>query len=66
MMAATFNERQVGAARLLFDAQGYEAGYDIAPDGQHFLMMPIDPQVYSATQINVVFNFLTELRQRVR
>jgi serine/threonine protein kinase/Tol biopolymer transport system component len=52
--------------RLLFQARNYESGYELAPDGQRFLMMPMISSETTSTQINIVQNFLTELRQRVR
>jgi serine/threonine-protein kinase len=52
--------------RVLFDAAGYEDAFGIAPDGKRLLMMPMIPNEFSATQIHVVFNFLSELRQRVK
>ncbi len=52
--------------RVLFDAFAYESVYDVSPDGQRLLMMPLIASEQSATQVNLVLNFLTELRQRVR
>jgi hypothetical protein len=40
--------------------------YDVSPDGQHFLMLkPVDEMPVPPTQINVVLNWLEELKQRV-
>jgi serine/threonine-protein kinase len=55
-----------GQPRVLFDAAGYEDTFAIAPDGKRLLMMPLIPNEFSATQIHVVLNFLSELRQRVK
>ena len=50
----------------LFDVRGYENGFRVAPDAQRFLMMPLIASEQSSTQIHIIQNFLTELRQRVR
>jgi Tol biopolymer transport system component len=53
-----------GKPRLLFEGQ-YGAWWDVAPDGQRFLMVqPVEPE-QPATQINVVLNWFEELRRRV-
>ena len=53
-----------GKPRLLFEGQ-YLDYWDVAPDGQRFLMVqPIEPEQH-ATQINVVLNWFEELKQRV-
>ena len=56
--------------RLLFEGH-YEAGmytfqpnYDVAPDGQRFLMIR-ETEQKSGTQINVVLNWFEELKQKV-
>ncbi len=61
----------VGKPRALF-AGWYEAtpatfsNYDVTPDGQRFLMLKRNEQEASApTQINVVLNWLEELKRRV-
>ena len=41
-------------------------GYDVAPDGQRFLMIQNVELERAATQINVVLNWLEELKQKVR
>ena len=40
--------------------------YDVAPDGQHFLMLKSGEQSQAAAQINVVLNWFEELKQKVR
>ena len=57
--------------RMLFEGR-YEpppfpiANYDVAPDGQRFLMVKPSEQEQSAlTQINVVLNWFEELKQKV-
>ena len=39
--------------------------YDVSSDGQRFLMVKEVEQSSAATQINVVLNWFTELKQRV-
>lgn len=42
------------------------ANYDVAPDGQRFLMIKASKQTQAApTQINVVLNWIEELKQKV-
>jgi Tol biopolymer transport system component len=41
-------------------------GYDVAPDGQRFVMLqPVESQTGGATQINVVLNWFEELKRLV-
>ena len=62
----TSPEFRIVSSRELFDGAGYENISAIAPDGKRLLMMPLIPAEQSATQVNLVVNFLAELRQRVR
>jgi hypothetical protein len=39
--------------------------YDVAPDGQRFLMIKPSEQELKSTQINVVLNWVEELKRRV-
>ena len=39
--------------------------YDVTPDGQRFLMLKRSEQEQTATHINVVLNWLEELKRRV-
>jgi dipeptidyl aminopeptidase/acylaminoacyl peptidase len=57
---------EAGKPQVLFDARGYENRFAVSPDGQRFLMMPLIAAEQSSTQINIIQNFLTELRQRVK
>jgi serine/threonine-protein kinase len=68
MMAVAFDSAaaRAGQPRVLFDATKYENTYAVAPDGRRLLMMPLLPAEQSATHINLVINFLAELRQRVK
>jgi serine/threonine-protein kinase len=69
MMALPIEETQgalrAGAPRDLFDASRFENRYDVSPDGKRLLMMPTLTAT-TATYIQLVTNFLTELKQRVR
>ena len=40
--------------------------FAVAPDGKRLLMMPVIAGERASTTINLVFDFLDELRQRVR
>ena len=60
-----------GKPRMLFEGP-YVATpftspyYDVAPDGQRFLMLkPTEPAQAAPTQINVVLNWFEELKQKV-
>ena len=80
LMAVRIEERAgslvVSAPTLVFDdpyrpdtgfAQGGVANYDIAPDGKRFVMVE-EPQAMAATQITrieVILNWLDELKRRV-
>jgi eukaryotic-like serine/threonine-protein kinase len=52
--------------RALFEARVYENAYKLSADGQRLLMMPLTASETSSSRINIVQNFITELRQRVR
>ncbi len=63
-----------GRSRLLFEGPYKQTGgfgeyvnanYDIALDGQRFLMVQPSEQELAATQINVVLNWFEELKRRV-
>lgn len=60
----------VGKPKVLFEGW-YEkstvsrANYDVAPDGQRFLMVKPGEQEQPPTQINVVLNWFEELKRRV-
>jgi serine/threonine-protein kinase len=51
--------------RALFDARPYEDRYSVSPDGQRFLMMPHLALDAAPTQVNLVLNWVSELKQRV-
>jgi eukaryotic-like serine/threonine-protein kinase len=61
----------VGRPRMLFEGQyqpapGSFPNYDVAPDGQRFLMLkPVEQAQAAPTQINVVLNWFEELKQKV-
>ncbi len=50
----------------LFKAPDFEddGSYDVAPDGQHFVLSVLDPDA-SAKEIHVVENFFEELKAKV-
>jgi hypothetical protein len=56
--------------RLLFDVpgftdtMGFAARYDVAPDGQSFFVITDTPRP-PLTKINVVLNWVEELKRRV-
>jgi Tol biopolymer transport system component len=60
-----------GKPRMLFEGQYQPTpvtfpNYDVAPDGQRFLMLkPVDQAQAAPTQINVVLNWFEELKRRV-
>jgi eukaryotic-like serine/threonine-protein kinase len=54
----------VGRPVVLFEAK-YEEGYDVAPDGQRFLMIRRNEEQSVPQQINVVLGWLDELKRRV-
>ncbi|HET7217418.1 MAG TPA: hypothetical protein VFJ02_05195, partial [Vicinamibacterales bacterium] len=59
-------ELRVDKPRALFDGRDYENGFQASPDGSRLLMMRRVDNESSITQINVVLDFLSELRQRVQ
>jgi Tol biopolymer transport system component len=56
-------ELRAGKPRVLFDGP-YRAEYDVTADGQHFVMVQ-SPEESAPRQINVVLNWLEELKRRV-
>jgi len=54
--------------RMLFRATGYvdagTGGYDVAPDGQHFLMLKQEETEASPAELNVTLNWFDELKRR--
>jgi serine/threonine-protein kinase len=52
------------APRLLFEGR-YEPNYDVAPDGQRFLMIKPSEQEAAPTQLNVILEWFEELKRRV-
>jgi len=73
---ATATDLKVGAPSRLFDdpfrldtggAAGGMANYDIAPDGRRFVMIeePRAAGTASATKLNIVVNWIDELKRRV-
>jgi eukaryotic-like serine/threonine-protein kinase len=59
-----------GKPRVLFEGAFVPtprslSNYDVAPDGQRFLMLKATEQAQAPTQINVVLNWFEELKRRV-
>ncbi|PYV20907.1 MAG: hypothetical protein DMG27_21925, partial [Acidobacteria bacterium] len=74
MMAAAVETEPVFAAvkpKLLFEGHyetgiyTYLANYDVSLDGRRFLMIKASEHEVAATQINVVLNWLEDLKRRV-
>jgi serine/threonine-protein kinase len=58
---------KAGTPRALFSAAGYlgYGNYDVAPDGQHFLMIKQEDLSTNPKELNVVLNWSEELERRV-
>ncbi|MFI5181143.1 MAG: protein kinase [Thermoanaerobaculia bacterium] len=56
-----------GRPRTLFEGHyhGSDNGYDVAPDGQRFLMIKPDPAESGPPHVNVVLNWFEEVKRRV-
>ena len=56
-----------GTPRGLFSAAGYlgYGNYDVAPDGEHFLMIKQEDISTSPRELNVIVNWSDELARRV-
>jgi Tol biopolymer transport system component len=52
--------------RALFDSSRYDSIYAVSPDARRFLMMPLIPAEAAPTRINLVLNWLSELRNLTR
>jgi serine/threonine protein kinase/WD40 repeat protein len=57
---------KAGTPHPLFSTNGYlSAGnYDVAPDGQHFLMIKQDDTLTNPKELNVILNWSEELKRR--
>ena len=58
-------EVAIGPPRAILDASAYDNFFCISPDGSRVLMIPLIAAERTAVQINVVLNFIDELRQRM-
>ncbi|MGA9733605.1 MAG: protein kinase [Candidatus Acidiferrales bacterium] len=58
---------KAGTPRALFSAAGYlgYGNYDVAPDGQHFLMIKQEDVSTNPRELNVILNWSEELERRV-
>ena len=69
-VARSYDPTRWGQADVLFDAQDFAygtgaRGFDIAPDGQRFMMIKRGGEDAAPPQINVVLNWFQELTERV-
>jgi len=69
MMSVTVQTQpgfKAGTPRLLFEGGGYvgQGNYDVAPDGQHLLMIKEKEAAASAKQLNIVLHWGEELKRR--
>jgi len=57
---------KAGTPHPLFSTSGYLAAgnYDVAPDGQHFLMIKQEDALTNPKELNVVLNWSEELKRR--
>ena len=58
-------ELVLGKPRLLFERSLLREDYDVAPDGQRFVMVDESESAPAPTQLNLVLNWFQELEQRV-
>lgn len=58
---------KAGTPRALFQTTGYlgAGNYDVAPDGQHFLMIKQDDVLTNPKELSVILNWSEDLKQRV-
>jgi Tol biopolymer transport system component len=58
---------KAGTPRALFRTTGYlgAGNYDVAPDGQHFLMIRQDDALTNPKELSVILNWSEDLKQRV-
>jgi hypothetical protein len=57
---------RVSRGRPLFADSYTDVGYDVLPDGRHFVMVEIDQDAARITHFNVVLNWFEDLRRLVR
>ena len=58
---------KAGTPRLLFQGGNYLGGgnYDVAADGQHFLMIKEKEAPSASKELNIITNWTDELKRRV-
>ncbi len=56
---------RAGAPKMLFERAGLTDGFDVAPDGQRFLVIKPGAAPAQAGELRVVVNWFEELRRRV-
>ncbi len=61
-------EFRAAAPKLMFEGPYLNVpgvSYDVAPDGQHFVMIEENQKQAPTTELNVVLNWFEELKRRV-
>jgi hypothetical protein len=56
---------RVSRGRRLFEDSYADVGYDVLPDGQHFVMVEVDWEASRITHFNVVLKWFEELKRFV-
>jgi hypothetical protein len=57
---------RAGMPKPLFTiAEAFQSSYDVAPDGKRFLMLKNPPEQAAPDQLNIVVNWIEELRRRL-
>jgi serine/threonine protein kinase/Tol biopolymer transport system component len=56
---------KAGTTRVLFQSPSYGLGYDVAPDGQHFLMIKEKEAPASSKELSIILHWTDELKRRV-
>ena len=59
---------RAGRPRVLFEGQFYDFGincYDVSPDGSRFIMIKEDPAELGPAHVNVILNWLEDVKRRV-
>jgi serine/threonine-protein kinase len=68
MMVADVSQEdriRVSRSRRLFEDSYVDGGYDVLPDGQHFVMIQNEHEASQVTHLNVILNWFEELRRLV-
>ena len=68
MMVADVSQEdriRVSRSRPLFEDSYVDGGYDVLPDGQHFVMIQNEREASPVTHLNVILNWFEELTRLV-